>query len=302
MSRIGFRFLAVLYTCLSCTLHRLSCVVQQFCSRPIYLPFRSLLTSSEVPPPPLRALALPRLAPAAGHLAHVVLASSFSPVALHHNSRPVLTMDAGTSGAGDYGGGGDSEGIREVLGGGGDNEDGGGGDDNSSDVYVDEESRNSREGIMLSLAAMGKHLESMMATQGLLLATSQNLQERIRMRKRRRSGGSSSEEEPRSGTGNSAAGQRAIYQPREPTGLYTTACGDADPRTFYRYVHFTREEFDELVEFFRAAIEEVLDPRLQMDIIEISMKKPRERKLRTEEQLFLYLTALWAVMKVESGT
>jgi hypothetical protein len=40
-------------------------------------------------------------------------------------------MDAGTSGAGDYaGGGGDSEGIGEVLGGGGDKEDDVGGDDN----------------------------------------------------------------------------------------------------------------------------------------------------------------------------
>jgi hypothetical protein len=81
---------------------------------------------------------------------------------------------------------------------------------------------------VLALAAMGKHLQSMMAAQGLFLATSQNLQERIRMRKRRRSGGSSSEEEPRSGRGNSAAGQKAIYQPREPTGLYTTVRGDAD--------------------------------------------------------------------------
>jgi hypothetical protein len=67
-------------------------------------------------------------------------------------------------------------------------------------------------------------------------------------------------------------------------------------------VHFTREEFDELIEIFRAAIEEVMDPRLQMDEIEIATKKPRTRKLRTEEQLFLYLTALGAVMKVESGT
>jgi hypothetical protein len=90
-------------------------------------------------------------------------------------------MDAGTGGAGDYsGGGGDSEGIGEVLGGGGDNEDAGGGDDNSSDVYVDAESRNIREGIVLALAAMGKHLQSMMAGQGLLLATSQNLQGCIR--------------------------------------------------------------------------------------------------------------------------
>jgi hypothetical protein len=168
-------------------------------------------------------------------------------------------MDAGTGGAGDYaGGGGDSEGIGEVLGGGGDNEDSGGGYENSSDVNFDEESRNSREGIVLALAEMGKHLQSMMATQGLLLATSQNLQERIRMRKRRGSGGSSSEEEPRSGRGNSSAGQKAIYQPREPTGLYSTVRGDADPRTFYRYVHFTREEFDEIVEIFRAAIEEVI--------------------------------------------
>jgi hypothetical protein len=48
-----------------------------------------------------------------------VLASRFSPVTLHPSSRPVLTMDAGTGGAGDYaGGGGDSEGIGEVLGGG----------------------------------------------------------------------------------------------------------------------------------------------------------------------------------------
>jgi hypothetical protein len=126
-----------------------------------------------------------------------VLASRFSPIVLHPSSRPVLTMDAGTSGDGDYaGGGGDSEGIGEVLGGGGGNEDGGGGDDNCSDVFVDAESRNSREGIVLALAVMGKHLQSMMTAQGLLLATSQNLQERIRMRKRRRSGGSSSEEEP----------------------------------------------------------------------------------------------------------
>jgi hypothetical protein len=51
-----------------------------------------------------------------------VLASRFSPVTLHTSSRPVLTMDAGTGGAGDYAGsGGDSEGIGEVLGGGGDN-------------------------------------------------------------------------------------------------------------------------------------------------------------------------------------
>jgi hypothetical protein len=35
-----------------------------------------------------------------------------------------------------------------------------------------------------------------------------------------------------------------------------------------------------------------MDPRLQMDEIEIAMKKLRARKLRTEEQLFLYLTAL----------
>jgi hypothetical protein len=84
-----------------------------------------------------------------------VLASRFSPVALHPSSRPVLTMDAGTGGAGDYaGGGGDNERIGEVLVGGGDKDDGGGGDDNSSDVYVDAESRNSREGIMLALAAM----------------------------------------------------------------------------------------------------------------------------------------------------
>jgi hypothetical protein len=70
-------------------------------------------------------------------------------------------MDAG---AGDYaGGGGDSEGTGEVLGCGGDNEDGGGGDDNSSDIYVDAESSNSREGIVLALAALGKHLQSMMA-------------------------------------------------------------------------------------------------------------------------------------------
>jgi hypothetical protein len=103
-------------------------------------------------------------------------------------------MDAGTGGVGDYaGGGGDIEGIGEVLGDGGDNEDGGGGDENSRDVYFDAESRNSREGIVLAPAAIGKHLQSMMAAQWLLLATSQNLQERIRMRKRRRSGGSSSE-------------------------------------------------------------------------------------------------------------
>jgi hypothetical protein len=57
-------------------------------------------------------------------------------------------------------------------------------------------------------------------------------------------------------------------------------------------VHFTREEFDELVELFRAAIEEVMDSRLQMDEIEIAMRKPRARKLRTEENLSLYLTAL----------
>jgi hypothetical protein len=79
-------------------------------------------------------------------------------------------MDAGTSGAGDYAGGGDdSEGIGEVLGGGGDSEDGGGGDENFSDVYVDAESRNSREGIVLALAEMGKHLQSMMAAQGACL-------------------------------------------------------------------------------------------------------------------------------------
>jgi hypothetical protein len=118
-------------------------------------------------------------------------------------------MDVGIGGAGDYaGGGGDIEGIGEVLGDGGDDEDGGGGDGNSSDVYLDVESRNSREGIVLALAAMGKHLQSMMAAQWLFLATSQNIQDRIRMRKRRRSGVSSSEEEPRSGRGNSAAGQK----------------------------------------------------------------------------------------------
>jgi hypothetical protein len=103
-------------------------------------------------------------------------------------------MDAGTGGTGDYAGGGnDIEGLGDVLGGGEDSEDGGGGDDNSSDVYVDAEFRNCREGIVLALAAMVKNLRSMMAAQGLLLATSQNLQERIRMRYRRRSGGSSSE-------------------------------------------------------------------------------------------------------------
>jgi hypothetical protein len=74
-------------------------------------------------------------------------------------------------------------------------------------------------------------------------------------------------------------------------GLYTTVRGDTDTRTFYRYVKFTREELDELVEFFRAAIEEVMGPRLQMDEIEIAVKKARARKLRTEEQLFLYMTA-----------
>jgi hypothetical protein len=57
-------------------------------------------------------------------------------------------------------------------------------------------------------------------------------------------------------------------------------------------VHFTREDFDELGEIFRSGIDEVMDPRLQMDEIEISMKMPRARKLRTEEQVFLYLTAL----------
>jgi hypothetical protein len=35
-----------------------------------------------------------------------------------------------------------------------------------------------------------------------------------------------------------------------------------------------------------------MDPRLQMDKIEIALKNPRARKLRTEEQLFLHLTAL----------
>jgi hypothetical protein len=106
-------------------------------------------------------------------------------------------MNAGTGGAGDYaGGGGSSEGIEEVLSGGGGNDDGGGGDENSSKVYVDAESMYSREGIMLALAAMDKHLQSIMAAQGALLATSQNLREHLRMRERRRSGGSSSEEEP----------------------------------------------------------------------------------------------------------
>jgi hypothetical protein len=70
-------------------------------------------------------------------------------------------MVAGTGGAGDYAGvGGDSEVIGEVLGGGGDNDDGGCGDDNSNDIYVDAESRNSRESIMLALASIGKHLLS----------------------------------------------------------------------------------------------------------------------------------------------
>jgi hypothetical protein len=54
------------------------------------------------------------------------------------------------------GGGGDIEGIGEVVGGSGGNDDGDGGDDNSSEGYVDAESTCRLEGVKLALVEMGK--------------------------------------------------------------------------------------------------------------------------------------------------
>jgi hypothetical protein len=126
----------------------------------------------------------------------------------------------------------------------GGNDTGVGGIANDSDCSIEAESTHSREGIMRALGPLGKHLQSMMAAQGALLATSQNLQDRIRRRKPRHSGGSSSKRRPEAAGGILPRAKKRSTNPESRWACTSPSVAMLTPAIFYHYVHITCSTMD----------------------------------------------------------